>query len=91
MAKDNWYAKDGVDLQGRRWAIITPDDANDLTEIPKALYVGGTAGNITMIGVDASVAATGVAWPVAAYALLPVRPRRILATGTTATPIIAIY
>lgn len=79
---------DNVQSPCRRWTVITPSDTTDLAEVPKALYVGG-GGDIAMIGVDASAAATGVTWKaVPAASMLPVRPRRVLATGTTATLIV---
>lgn len=75
----------------RSWSMITPSDTTDLTTVPKAIYVGGT-GDVTMIGVDAPSGATGVAWKaVPAASVLPVRPRRVLATGTTATLLVACY
>ena len=80
---------DSVSAQCTHWTTITPSDSADLTTIPKAIYVGG-AGDIAMIGAKAPPAATGVTWKaVPASALLPVRPRRILATGTNATFLIA--
>lgn len=82
---------DTVQSPCRRWATITPSDSTDLSEVPKALYVGG-AGDVAMIGVDAPAAATGVTWKaVPAAALLPTRPRRVLATGTTATAILGCF
>lgn len=82
---------DSVQSSCRRWSTITPSDTVDLTELPKAIYVGG-AGDITMIGVDAPAAATGIAWKgVPAASMLPVRPRRVLATGTTATLIVGCF
>jgi len=82
---------DSVQGPCRRWAAIAPSDSADLVEVPKALYVGG-AGNITMIGIDAPVGATGAVWSnVPAASILPVRPRRVLATGTTATLILGCY
>jgi len=61
--------------------LITPDDASDLATRPRSLYIGA-AGNIRvrMNGVDVTLEnASGV---------LPIRPERVLATGTTATNII---
>lgn len=82
---------DSVSSACRHWAVITPSDTTDLTTVPKALYVGGT-GDITMIGIAAPAGASGVKWAaVPASSLLPVRPRRVLATGTTATLIVGCY
>ena len=60
-------------------------DADDLDEYPKAILVIG-AGDVTMVGMKA-VDSTGVLFPaVPAYSLLPCRPRKIFATGTTSAP-----
>lgn len=75
----------------RKAVAVVPADGADLTDVPTSLYVG-SAGDLTMIGVDAPPAATGVTWKnVPAGTLLPFRPRRILATGTSAANILALY
>lgn len=77
----------GLDTPATRWFAITPNDSTDLAAKPRALYVGG-AGNVAISnGTDASV--TLVAVP--AGSLLPLRPDRVLATGTTATSIVGLY
>lgn len=82
-------SSDNVSAPCRRWVAVTPSDTVDLPEIPKALYIGG-AGDVAMIGVASPAGASAVAWRAAfAGMILPVRPRRILATGTTATFIVA--
>lgn len=82
---------DAVASQCSHWAVITPSDSTDLATYPKAVYVG-TTGNVTMIGARAPSGASGVAWKnVPSSSLLPARPRRILATGTTATDILGCY
>ncbi len=74
-----------------RAVAVVPNDGVDLTETPRALYIGGD-GNISMIGLNAPVDAPGVTWNnVKAGTIIPFRPRRIRATGTTATGILAIY
>lgn len=82
---------DSVSNPATRAAVVTPSDTDNLADIPKAIYVG-TGGNIAMIGVNASGAATGITWKnVPSGALIPFRPRRILANGTTAADILALY
>jgi hypothetical protein len=77
--------------QCSRWAAVTPSDTTDLAEYPKAIYAG-VGGDIVMIGMKASAAAAGVTWKAVPQGVVqPVRPRRILATGTTATNIVACY
>lgn len=69
------------------WATVTPSDGTDLSAIPRALYVG-TAGDISVTGAD-GLAATFVGVP--GGQILPVRARRVRATGTTASNILALY
>lgn len=77
----------GLTSPARKWAAVTPHDTNVLSPTPRALYVGG-AGNIVLTGVD-GVDATFSAVP--AGTVLPVMPRRVKSTGTTATLLIAMY
>lgn len=70
---------------------VVPSDTTDLTDIPRELFIGG-AGDVTLIGADAPAGAAGVTFKsVPAGTRLPVSPRRVLATGTTATSILALY
>lgn len=70
---------------------MVPSDTNDLADVPKGIYVG-TGGAIAMIGVNAPTDATGVTWKnVPSGALIPFRARRVLATGTTAADMLALY
>ena len=82
---------DNVSAPSTHATTVTPSDTVDLTNIPKAIYIGG-AGDVVVIGVNAPTGATGVTFKaVAAGTILPVRARRLLATGTTATNIVALY
>lgn len=68
-------------------AAITASDVTNLTDITRAVYVGG-AGNI------AAVMATGEVitfTAVPAGTILPIRVSRINSTGTTATSMVALY
>ncbi len=63
---------------------ISPDDGADLTVTSRALYVGG-AGDVRLTlagGRTVTLRAVQVGWH-------PVRARRVWATGTTATDIVA--
>jgi hypothetical protein len=60
---------------------ITPDDDNDL-QVPVNLYVGST-GNLVVIPQGSDSPVTFNSFP--ANTLLPVRVKRVLATGTSAT------
>ncbi|MFQ3251793.1 MAG: hypothetical protein ACI9U6_000067 [Loktanella salsilacus] len=67
--------------------VVTPDDSADLTHVTRALYVG-CGGDLRVVmadGATVTFAALAVGWH-------PVRVRRLLATGTSATLITgAIY
>lgn len=65
---------------------VTPDDDADLARASRALYVG-SAGDLAvrmLTGETVTLAA------VPAGSLLPLRVRRVLAAGTTATAIVAL-
>ena len=68
------------------WFAISPSDSADLAITPRGIYVGVT-GAVAMHDITGT-AVTFVAMPVGFH---PVRPRRILATGTAATNILGLY
>jgi len=74
---------------GRRAAVVTASDTVDLPIYAKALYVGA-AGNIRVltVGGEDGEAVTFANHPVG---WLPVQVRRVLATGTTATQVVAVF
>lgn len=88
MPKDDYGSQaDSVSSPSLAPFAITPDDTTDLTRIPKALWVG--------IGGDVNVQGVNNAAPVLFQNvpngfILPVRARRVLATNTTATGIVAL-
>ena len=67
---------------------ITPDDGTDLAFVTRALYVGA-AGNVSVILIDDTDAVLFVG--ATAGLVLPIRVKRVQATGTTATSIVGIY
>lgn len=70
-----------------RATAVTPSDTTDLGA-PRWLYVGVTGDvAIQMHGDDAAVTHTAVP----AGTVLPVRAKRVFATGTTASGIVAWY
>jgi hypothetical protein len=80
-------AKSGIiDPSGDPFAAVLSDTV-DFDRIAKALYVGA-GGNITLLAEDSDTAVTFSAVP-SGY-ILPVRVRRILVTGTTASNIIGL-
>jgi hypothetical protein len=90
-ARTDKYPDSSVTSSCTHWSAITPTDGLELAQTPKALWVG-TGGTINMIGADAPATATGVTWSgIPSGALMPVRPRQINATGTTASQIVGCY
>jgi hypothetical protein len=78
-----------LNTPARSGFAVTPSDVNDfLTSgvVPKLIYVGGTGSLVVQMMDDAGNTTLAT---VAAGAFLHIRPRKILATGTTATGIVA--
>lgn len=63
---------------------VTPDDSNDLSEMTLSLYIG-TAGTLKVTMLDGSV----VSYAAIAAGRHPLRVKRVWATGTSATGIVA--
>ena len=81
---------DSAGAPARHVVAVAPSDSADLPDTPKGLYVG-TGGDVTLIAVGAPVGSAGVLFRnLPSGSLLPVRPRRVAATGTTATDIVAL-
>lgn len=70
-----------------RGAAVTPHNTNNLSEDAACLYIGG-AGDVKIDTPEGSTL-TFVAVP--AGSILPWRARRVYATGTSATNIVAGY
>ena len=77
---------DAPDFQARRLVAIAPHDTNDLAYVTKAVYIG-TGGTVSIIAADDTAA---VSLTVQDGAVLPIRAKRIRATGTTATGIVGM-
>lgn len=67
-------------------AAITPADGTDLPSPCRSIYVGVT-GNIALVTVGGNT----VTFSNVPVGVLPVQARRVLATGTTATTMIAMW
>ena len=65
---------------------VTPNDAADVASITRAVYVGGGGNLAVTLASGAELTFTGLA----GGTLLPVRLRRIKATGTTATALVGL-
>jgi hypothetical protein len=72
---------------GRDASAVVPNDLNDLAVTPRALFVGqGGAVTLRMAG-GQDVTFQNVQ----GGTILPVRARRVMATGTTASAMIALW
>ena len=81
---------DSAGAPARRVAAITPSDAVDLADTPKAIYVG-TGGDVALVAAGAPAGAAAVVFRnLPSGALLPVRARRVAATATTAADLLAL-
>ena len=88
MAIDTYKnMRGGLESTARAAAAVTPDDVNDLVNTSRSIYVG-TAGDVSvhMIGQVAPIVFKAV--PIG---ILPIRADRVLATGTTASDIVALW
>jgi hypothetical protein len=87
-ATDNFrHAPGSASSSVQNAVAVTPHESNDLASVSRALYIGG-AGNltVTMAGGGSNVTFTAVP----AGSFLPIRVSKVLATGTTATSIVAL-
>ena len=90
MPADKYKGSEGIDSPSDHLVAVTPDDDTDLSELPKFIFVG-TAGDLVVVGADQDPATETVTIKSAANQYHPIRPRRIMETGTTATDIVACY
>ena len=82
-------ARQTQESPARNSYAVTPHDSDPVGDfLPRALYVG-VGGDITMAleGDDATLLFRNVP----SGSVLPVKPRLIAATGTTATALVALY
>ena len=86
MADPYGTYSDNVSAPARNAYALVPHDSNQLTVIPKGIYVG-TGGDITLRAIDAAVDVTYRNLPNASY--IAVRAAYVRATGTTAANLIA--
>jgi hypothetical protein len=78
---------DHVSAPARRCVPVTPHDTNPLSDVAKALYVGG-GGTVVVQGVGGGSDAVFTRVPDGS--VLPVRAAYVRATGTTASDIVAL-
>lgn len=76
----------GLESPASHGFAIAPSDGADLVETTRAIYVGSSGNLAVTLASGAEVTLTGIP----GGTLLPVRLRRIRATGTTATAIVGL-
>jgi hypothetical protein len=81
----NTFVKDVATEPGNYHFAIIPSDSTDLTVVPRCLFIG-TAGDIALHDADGT-AVIYKNW----VGFMPIRARRVLVTGTTATDIVGVY
>lgn len=81
------YPVQNISLPAEFAVSVTPSDSTDLLVPCRGIYIGG-AGAVTVNMMDGTqITFSGLA----AGQFMPIRARRIWATGTTATGIVALY
>lgn len=93
MPTNNFSQNDpGVVAPYTRAVAVTPNDTNDLAEVTRAINVHkGTGGSTTDIAVILSGDSSAVTLTFQVGQVIPIRVRRVLATGTDATRVVALY
>jgi hypothetical protein len=73
-------------IYGSAFAIV-PNDGGDLPQRPRGVYIGGGSGVlVAVLGDGVTVTFSGLV----TGSILPISPKRILATGTTATLLVGL-
>ena len=80
----------GLDDPATIIVTITPNDNTNLPVIPRALHVSGDGGLVNVIAKD-DYTNTPVTVYIAQGAVMPIRVKRVLSTGTTATDIRGLW
>lgn len=79
--------RDELDSPATSAAAVTPNNSTNLSNVTRALYVGG-AGDVAVEMLSGDTVTFSAA-PVGT--ILPIRVNKVLFTGTTATLIIALH
>lgn len=82
----HWGARDET-ISASYASAVTPSDATVFESSTRGVYIGGT-GDIAVV-MEGSGSVTFVS--VLSGSILPIRCTQILATGTTATAIVALF
>lgn len=78
---------DDITSPARGGFAITPSDSTDLTAETRAIYVGSAGDVAAVLASGDEVSFVGLA----GGTVLPIRARRIKATGTTATALVGLH
>jgi hypothetical protein len=78
---------DDVTSPARGGFAITPSDSTDLTAETRAIYVGSAGDLVAVLSLGSELSFVGLA----GGTVLPVRARRIKATGTSAGYLLGLY
>lgn len=87
MPTANFFAP-GQDAPFVETADITPHDTNDIAVVTRSVFVG-VGGDVTLMAQNDTVARLHKNVP--SGSILPGRVKRVMATGTTATNLVAWY
>lgn len=87
MQTNRFQSSDSLTSPARNSFDIAPDDATELPELPKAIYVG-TGGDISMRLIDSAADVTFRNVP-SGY-ILDVRAQFVRSTGTTAVDLLGL-
>ena len=88
-SKDPYKSFPSTPHQFSKAVAVTPSDSTDLDPYPKALYVGVTGDVVVLPAENADGATVTIKAHPVGY--IPGRIRRVYATNTTATNILALY
>jgi hypothetical protein len=83
------YVPTAQSTNGRKVTVVVPSDTVDFTSYPSKLYIG-VAGDVKCIPVG-NDDASPVTFKSVPVGFLEIQVRRVFATGTAATNILAIY
>lgn len=70
---------------------VTPSDTVDLAELPRAIYASKGSTSHCDVSVILAGDDTPVTFVLARGEIAPIRVKRVMATGTDATAIVALY
>lgn len=93
MATNNFSQVDpAINAPYTRAVVVTPSDTEDLGEITRALNVHkGTGGSFVDVAVILAGDSSAVTLTLETGYIVPIRVRRVMATNTNATNIVALY